>query len=256
MENQTKGDFKAYQQAFTKRIRNPKSSPMPDHVNPNRMAVYESLIFNNLLESVSLCFPVARAVLGEDTWKLLVREYFASYASNTPIFREIPQTFVQFLSEQQLGQVLTPAFLLSLCHYEWIELSLSTQSTESAPDNLVSNIETAEDLLIHALWFISPLLLLHYDYPVHTISADNQPTEIQPTQLLVYRDAEDETQFVTLNATTYLLLKRLLEDQAVTQTVLDELSEQLQQPTESIIGFGLEFLNNFYQKGIIQGYLA
>ncbi len=229
---------------------------MPDHVDPERMAVYESLIFNNLLESASLCFPVARVILGEDTWKLLVREYFASYASNTPIFREIPQTFVEFLADRQSEQALTPPFLLSLCHYEWIELSLSIQSAEPAPDNLVSNIETAEDLLSHTLWFISPLQLLHYDYPVHTISADNQPAEILPTQLLVYRDSEGEIQFVALNATTYVLLKRLIEDQAVTQTVLTELSEQLQQPAESVIGFGVEFLNDFYQKGIIQGYLA
>lgn len=256
MNKQATPDFQAYQLAFTQRVRNPESSPLPDEVNPERMAVYESLIFNNLLESVSLCFPVARSVLGNEAWQTLVRQYFIHYASDTPIFREIPQTFVEFLADRQSEEALSPPFLLSLCHYEWIELSLSTQASDPAPDNLVSTIDTAEDLLNHALWFISPLLLLHYDYPVHTISTDNQPAEVQPTQLLVYRDTKDEIQFIVLNATTYILLKRLIEDQAVTETVLNELSEQLKQPAEAVTGFGLGFLNDFYQKGIIQGYLT
>ncbi len=249
-------DFKAYQQAFTQRIRNPATSPIPAQVDPARMAVYESLIFNNLLESVSLCFPVARTVIGQQAWEQLVRQYFMHYASNTPIFREIPETFVTFLASQQEQKPLSPAFLLSLCHYEWIELSLSTQKAKKSPTNLVTTIETAEAMLNHHLWFISPLVLLHYDYPVHTISADNQPTETQATQLLVYRNTEDEIQFVALNATTYLLLKRLIDDQETPHDVLSEVSTQLQQPAESVLGFGLSFLNDFYQNGIIQGYLA
>lgn len=251
----TTPDFKAYQQAFTQRIRNPAASPVPAQVDPARMAVYESLIFNNLLESVSLCFPVARSVLGQAAWEALVRQYFIHYASNTPIFREIPETFVTFLAGQGAEKPLSPVFLLSLCHYEWIELSLSTQKTEVAPSSLVTRIEREEDILNHTLWFISPLVLLHYDYPVHMISADNKPTETQATQLLVYRDSEDEIQFVTLNETTYLLLKRLIDDQETPHAALSDISKQLQQPTSSVLGFGLSFLNDFYQKGIIQGYL-
>ena len=249
-------EFQAFQRAFTQRIRNPDASPVPAQVDAARMAVYETLIYNNLLESVSQCFPVARSVMGQQAWKQLVRRYFIDYASNTPIFREIPETFVAFLAEQQAEKELAPDFLLSLCHYEWVELSLSTQKVKDTPGNLVTSIETPEHILHHTLWFISPLILLHYDYPVHAISADKQPTEMQATQLLVYRDMNDDIQFVVLNATTYLLLSRLINDQETPLSALTDISGQLQQPVENVLGFGVSFLVDFYQKGIIKGYLA
>lgn len=245
--------FQQYQKAFTQRIRNPSQHRVPKDVEATRMAVYETLIFNNLLESVSLCFPVAQSVLGDDAWQQLVRRYFSDYASNTPIFREIPETFVTFLAEQQ-NETLPP-FLLSLCHYEWIELSLSTQPEDEHPEQLLP-IESPETLLKQPVAFISPMVLLQYDYAVHTISAKNQTDVNQATQLLVYKDKDDEIQFVVLNAMTYALIKHLSEEQVSSEAALSALSEQLNQPKEAVIGFGLQLLADFYQQGIIKGCLA
>jgi hypothetical protein len=57
--------FQRYQLAFTARLRDPKSQPPLTGVPNERMAVYEEIVFNNLFESVSACFPVASKVLGK-----------------------------------------------------------------------------------------------------------------------------------------------------------------------------------------------
>ncbi len=246
-------EFQQYQLAFTQRLRNPVDAPLPEGVDSARMGVYEALIFNNLMESVSQCFPVASTVLGTDAWQNIIRRYFLHYASNTPIFREIPKTFVDFIASADHTDLELPDYLASLCHYEWIELALSTQKIDSDPAHLQA-IETAEQLLQHPLVFISPKQLLHYEYPVHIISPERIPDAKEAAYLLVYRDAEDEIAFIALNATTFQLFKRLSEDNVSAEIALEELNETLQQPIETLMGFALNFLHDFYQKGVIKGY--
>ena len=60
--------FQRYQLAFTARLRDPENQPPLTGVPDERMAVYEEIVFNNLFESVSACFPVASKVLGKRKW--------------------------------------------------------------------------------------------------------------------------------------------------------------------------------------------
>ena len=87
-------DFQRYQLEFTAHIRNPKANKMPDQVNDVGMAVYREIVFSNVLNSVSACFPVWVQVLGKNAWDKLVRQFFANYQATSPIFREIPQQFL------------------------------------------------------------------------------------------------------------------------------------------------------------------
>lgn len=116
-------DFQRYQLEFTAHIRNPKANKMPDQVNDVGMAVYREIVFSNVLNSVSACFPVCVQVLGKNAWDKLVRQFFANYQATSPIFKEIPQQFLQFLNT--VGNL--PAYFQQLAHYEWVELAINTQ---------------------------------------------------------------------------------------------------------------------------------
>ena len=116
-------DFQRYQLEFTAHIRNPKANKMPDQVNDVGMAVYREIVFFNVLNSVSACFPVCVQVLGKNAWDKLVRQFFANYQATSTIFREIPQQFLQFLNT--VGNL--PAYFQQLAHYEWVELAINTQ---------------------------------------------------------------------------------------------------------------------------------
>ena len=119
--------FQKYQLEFTAHIRNPAANKKPAKVKDARMAVYREIVFNNIFGSVSTCFPVCKSILGARAWKKLVREFFAQHQATTPIFREIPQQFLQFLKTTKN----LPDYFEQLAHYEWVELAVASQPTDS-----------------------------------------------------------------------------------------------------------------------------
>ena len=120
-------EFQEYQLAFAAHIRNPSSNKKPAKVPDVRMAIYREIVFNNIFGSVSTCFPVCQQVLGKRAWLKLTKQFFASHQATTPIFREIPQQFLTFLSTFNN----LPVYFQQLAHYEWVELFVGTQATET-----------------------------------------------------------------------------------------------------------------------------
>lgn len=241
-------EFQRYQIAFSAHLRDPQHNPYPAHVSAGRIAVYEEIVFNNLFESVSACFPVTQQVLGIDAWKQLVRAFMQQHSANSPIFRDIPKEFLAYL-EQGNHAKETPAFLYSLCHYEWVELAVA--SAVASVDQ--TDINPAGDLLAEPLVFAPSMQVLRYDYPVHKISKDNQPTAATETHLLVYRDMQDEVKFIELNAMTYQLITLLLQHMTGKQ-VLKYIAEAVAYPqVESLMTVGLDLLEDLRSQGIILG---
>ena len=238
--------FQQYQLAFTARIRDPRNQPLPKDVVPERMAVYDEIVFNNLLESVSACFPVARKTIGKAAWLRLVQAFLKEHSANTPLFRKIPEEFLTFLQHSKLA--LAP-YLQALCHYEWIELYLSSLP---ALDNPSAN--TQGDLAQQPLVFTPAMQLLSYDYAVHRISPRHKPKSQEPTYLLVHRDANDKVKFIELNPMTFKLLTSLKSGEVTAEQALIMLAEELKHPQPQIImQFGLGVLLDLQSQGIILG---
>jgi hypothetical protein len=240
-------EFQRYQIAFSAHLRDPQQNPSPAQVPAERIAVYEEIVFNNLLESVSACFPVTQQVLEADAWKQLVRGFMQQHSAISPIFRDIPQEFLGYLERGNHSD--TPAFLYSLCHYEWVELAVASANTSGD----LTDINPASDLLAEPLVFEPAMQILHYDYPVHKISKDYQPTETTETHLLVYRGRQDEVKFIELNAMTHRLITLLLQPMTGKEA-LKKIAEALAYPQlDSLMTFGLGILEDLKSQGIILG---
>jgi len=238
--------FQQYQLAFTARIRDAHNQPIPLGVAPERMAVYDEIVFNNLLESVSACFPVARKTIGKAAWLKLVRTFLKDHSADTPLFRKIPEEFLAFLQHTNLA---LPPYLQALCHYEWIELYLSTLP---ALDRQEADVHG--DLALHPLAFTQAMQLLTYDYAVHKISPKHKPRGIEPTYLLVHRDANDKIKFIELNPMTFKLITLLKAGELTAEQALTMLAEELKHPQPQIImQFGLGVLLDLKNQGIILG---
>jgi hypothetical protein len=244
--------FQQYQQAFTSRIRDPRHQPIPAGVAPERMAVYDEIVFNNLYESVSACFPVARKTVGKRNWLKLVKSFLKDYAADSPLFRKIPQEFITFLQQtNQASPQQRPIYLEALCHYEWIELYLST--LPSMTDEAV-NIDADGDLAKHKIVFTNAMLLLEYDYAVHKISPKHKPDTKEPTQLLVYRNIDDDIKFIALNPMTFRLLTLCQQESLTAEQALKLLAEELKHPQPALImQFGLGILEDLRSQGVILG---
>jgi hypothetical protein len=218
-------EFQDYQRAFTRHIRDPKQHPRPTGVTARRMRVYNTLLFNNIFNLVSSCFPVTRRILGKRKWQQLVRE---------------------------LAKASEPDFLIYLLHYEWVELAvdISTKEADAAA------IDPAGDLCNGRPVLAPAHMLLSYPYPVHRIGKRFQPTPAQQEQtyLLVFRDSHDEVRFVVLNPVSTRLLSliesgSLTGDQALVQVV-----EELQHPNPAVaLAGGQAMLEELRKEGAILG---
>ena len=236
--------FQQYQLAFTAHIRDPKAHNKPAHVPEERMAVYLEAVFNNIFESVSVCFPVCQAVLGKRAWRVLLKEFVKNYAAQSPIFREIPQ---QFLNHLETIKNLPP-YLKPLAHYEWVELAVSALETETP------TLSKTTDLL-HEKPVLAPAhMLLRYDYAVHKISARNKLTTPEVTYLLVFRRANFEVKFIELNPMTFNLLNLIDTENLTGKQALTRLAEEINHPdTDAIIAFGAGILNDLAEQQAIIG---
>lgn len=239
-------EFQQYQLAFTAHIRQPKNNRKPVGVHDARMSVYRNAIFNNFLSIVSACFPVTQQVMGVRAWKNLVRRFIAEHATKTPIFKDIPYEFVQYLAT--LKDV--PPYLQALTHYEWVELEVANQPLEHASGLPASEVNLN---LLDAIPQFAAHQLLAYDYPVHRISKKQIPYTITPTFLLVYRNQNFEVKFIALNPVTYRLLSLLKEQQRTGRQALTDLAQELQQAPDTIVQFGAGILDELAEQQVFIG---
>jgi uncharacterized protein len=236
--------FQKYQLEFTAHLRNPSVNKKPAKVKDARMAVYREIVFNNIFGSVSACFPVCKSVLGTRAWRKLVRDFFAHHQAQTPIFREIPQQFLQFIKTSKD----LPNCFEQLAHYEWVELAVGSQPVET------KKLSKKMDLL-HEKPVLAPAhMLLEYDFAVHKISKKNMPKTTEKTYLLVFRNMENQVKFIELNVITFQLLRLIRENDMTGEQALVRIAEASKYPNlDAIIQFGAEILSDLAQQGAIIG---
>lgn len=242
----------AYQAAFTAHLRNPAAHKPPAGVSRQRMGVYREIVFNNFLASVSACFPVLRDILGKRRFSQLVRQCFFSQHFHSPLFQEIPASFVDFLQKIELAPMALPDYTAQLAHYEWIELALSRQLDPATDNGLAETTVEMSDLLHRVVRLTTAHRLLAYDFPVHQLSKKNPACAQVATFLLVYRTPQFQIRFVQLNALTYQLLQALQSPSASAHTHLQKLAHTLPHlALQSVIDFGLQTLHNLHLQGAI-----
>ena len=243
-------DFQDFQRAFARHIRDPQRAPRPAGVPARRMAVYNELLFNNICGFLDTCFPVCRATLGEKRWRRLNREFFRDWPSHTPWFREIPREFVRYLNETAINLPL-PAWFAELAHYEWVELAVDIMDSPApphAPDG---------DLMLGKPVLNPTLMNLSYQWPVHKIGPDYRPRKKQPTQLMVYRNRDDEVQFVASNPVTARLLGLLESENLTGRAACLLIAAELAHPSpEALVSHGRSLLEQFRRQDIVLGIQA
>jgi len=242
-------DFKAKQLEFASYIRDPENNPMPPDVKQQRMAMYRELFFNNIESFLSANFPVIRKILSDTQWFELAQDFFAKHPCKSPYFSEIPEEFLEYLQNERNNPGDLP-FMFELAHYEWVEMALSISKEE-----VTANNQDWGDLLKKRIQ-LSPLAWpLAYQYPVQKISPAFLPDTApqQPTFLIVYRNLDDEVNFIEITPITYRLLQLIQENEEIlTSDCLKQVADELNHPNpEMIIAGGLQILEELAEKTII-----
>jgi hypothetical protein len=239
-------DFRQFQHAFARYLRDPRGTPPPAGVPPRRAAVYAGLLFNNVSGFLDSCLPVCRETLGEARWRRLQRRFWREAALHSPLHRDIPRECVRWL--QAGGASGQPRWLPDLAHYEWAELAVDLMDVETPPH------DAAGDLL-RAPVAVNPVHLnLRYDWPVQRIGPAYRPRKPQPTQLLVWRDAHDAVQFMQLNAVSARLLALLAAAPTTGEAACRQVAAELRYPDpDHLLAHGAALLEQWRAQGILLG---
>lgn len=222
------------QYTLARHIRDPQRNAPPPGVEARRLKVYRELFYGAIEGLLAGSFPVMRQALGEQRWHARVRDFYANYRSQTPLFTEIAEAFVEYLQ----GVELDAPWQLELAHYEWVEAQLYLSDAEDPAH------DPAGDLREEAPLLSCVARVLAYEWPVERIGVDYQPTVAPeaPTLLLVYRDAALTVRFARLAPMAYRLLAL---EQGTGRARLEALGGDVQQ--------GLALLEGLRELGIIVG---
>lgn len=241
------------QREFTAHIREPDKQPVPAGVEDRRMKIYRDLFFNNIESLLAANFPVLRKLHEEDSWRAMVRDFYATHRCHTPLFPEIAREFLRYLQDERGERKGDPPFLLELAHYEWIELSLELDERTIECEDPDRDGDPLDDIPV-----LSPLVhVLSYRFPVHRIGPDYRP-ESPPeevTHLLVYRNRDDYVRFMKLNAVSRLLLTYLQESGGATgRMILERVAEAIGHPEPAVVvAAGTSLLNDLQSRDILLG---
>ena len=158
--------------AFAAHLRDP-AAPAPFGIEPKRLQLYRQLYINTLETLLSRHFPVLRRTLEPTAWDALVEGFARDHRARSPLFTEIGQEFIDYLSG--LDPSTIPPWLTELAHYEWIELDLLIDPTPlpAVPINV-------DDPLTATLRLSPRVRLLGYRWPVHRIGPELRPDSPPP----------------------------------------------------------------------------
>lgn len=213
--------FREIQHTFIQQIKQPEVNSADLGIEDRRLKIYRDLFFNNILGFLNSGFPVLASVYDDGKWRDLARQFFVNHDCRSPYFIDISKEFVEFLSNQYLMSADDPVFLKELAHYEWLELDVSVRKSHqivqawdaSQPFDKVQMSEVAS--------------LVSYQYPVHQINSEFQPTtESDPIYIVVYRDNRDEVNFTQVNTVSAHLINTISQHEYIS---VDELTELMAQ---------------------------
>lgn len=242
-------DFIDTQYALAAAVRDPTTRG-PAEIEPRRLAIYQELIYNNLDEFLGNAFPVLRQISDDAQWHGRVRGFLRDYRCHTPLFNQIAQEFVNYLTTTYDDSDDYP-FLTELAHYEWSELALTL-----ATDEFIGDEQVDIDLL-EAAPHASPLTWLsHYVYPVHRIAPDYLPGEDERGDyyIAIYRDRHDKVGFLELNPVSARLLQLVQANGEQTGlALLRQIGEELgNADMTAVYEHGIELLTAWRKRDMIR----
>jgi hypothetical protein len=171
-----------------------------------RLLAYRELVRASLWDPVDAVFPMARALVGGAAWPACREAFLAAGSVRSRHYRDIPVAFVEWLAATGWGAKAWPA-LLSLAHYELVEVLVSLAPDPGAIPGLASEPSADRTLRLHPAAH-----LLTYPFAVHRATVERPRPAPGPTHLLAYRDSQDAYRLLELTAATSALLARAQQE--------------------------------------------
>ena len=236
------------QTQFSHYLRDPHK--IPQEITDPRISLYRELTYNNIDRLLRDSFPIFHSICKQVQWQQLIKDFYQTHFSKSPLFSELPLEFLSYLETKPL--LLTHhEFFYELAHFEWVEFALFI-----APEPVLNLAIDPNGDLFHGQPILTELAWnLIYKYRVHKITEKTQPPQFSQeiTYLLALRNAEGELNIIETNALTYSLLQLLKQPLSGKQALL-KIAEQMAHPQpQKLLAIGQDALQQLRESGAILG---
>ena len=149
---QSQQELQEMQLAFAAAIRDPDLDTHFPNVSPEQLAVYRELFWDNVKALLDSACPVAREVLGQDTWSMLLGRFWKEHPASTPEYTRMPFEFADWIAGQNLEDGGLPLWLAELIRWEVAELGamFAPESNDTRPRIGYQRHSIAPSLQLHA----------------------------------------------------------------------------------------------------------
>ncbi len=171
----------------------------------DRLSVYQSLVFNNIEDTCSKAFPIAKTFLKED-WEKLIKNFIKNYKFTTPYLWEVPKDFIKYL--EKINFFKNREFIYDLMIYEWIEIEVFNEDLPAFNEKF----NWCEKYRIS-----NSAKILSFKYPVHKINKVKDIKELKGSYfLIIYQNPENyEIEYLEITPFLYQILERLSENYVI-----------------------------------------
>ena len=239
-------DFRQFQFAFARYLRDPLSAPLPEGVDASDAAMCTQEMVNHLHDVLVPAFPLTQALLGDDVWELSVRLFLKAGVSHAPWVSTVQRAFVDHVCHSPEMHHL-PAWLQDLAHFEWLQSAISTTPVTW------SAFDSQGDVMQHPVVLNPTHVEAAYEWPVHTIDTDHLPDDMQTTYVSVFRDADDHVHVLESSVFRGQLLDLLNDGQTGAQA-FDVLARWLSHPDpKAFAQEGALLMAQLQHEGIVLG---
>jgi hypothetical protein len=236
-----------------------------------RLALYNELISNTLLETLQSIYPYTYHLLSdhgdsEDDWKTLAGQYRRAYPNQSHKLMDAVSSFPNFLS-QQSDLIEQYPFLADLAEYEWLEMEVMNLSDQPVVLDLANELPPVEEWDDYRPVWNPAGRLQHFQFNIpemlELLKQEDSLLNVQdlppaPVDILIYRDPETlDARFFCLNALTALLMQLSQEEDVSYLKALMQLQEQnpvLQSvPLEVMLQQAVGLFTNCLETGMLLG---
>jgi len=199
-------ETKEIQEGLGEYCRTGKDPDLPG-ITPGRLTHYHRLVQNVVKDTLDTAFPITLSALGEDAWRLLVEDFFATGLPQSPQVWKLPYEFYRYHAEQKTGTRIQREYLDDLLLFEWMEIEVHTM-----PDREYPEYREKGNLFLDRLAFNPEHEIVQLNYPIHTHPVHEAREKKGDYFALLYRLPDSgNVQFLALSPLNTYIFSRLLE---------------------------------------------
>ncbi len=218
--------------------------PALQGIEGKRIALYEELLFNTVLDTLQNIYPYTYRLLCEEgdkesDWVALVEQYRRAYPNQSYKLMGAVCAFPEFLAEQ--GELISKyPFLPDLALYEWLEMVVLNLPDASQAIHLPGAVPAPAEWAEYAPAWNPATQLRQFSYHVPEIlELFNQEADgrellesgdimKKPVDILIYRDPKTmEARFFCLNGLTTRLIQLSSESGVSYEAAIARLQQDL-----------------------------